>query len=132
MMMSHDPVDNALDHACTRNWALAMGLEPSAVFNYPGVDNVLQYSIASDNWFAPDLDDDGRVIDNQRLEWFRKAAVYANMSNLTDLAIYLDDDYEATVAHSIQLMSPDKDANGNPLWLVDPADVTNVVIRTFR
>lgn len=132
MIMSHDPVDNALDFASIHNWALAMGLTPSAVFNYPNVDNVYQYCLATDNWFKPDLDDDGRVIDNQRLEWFRKAVVYANMSNLADLAIYLDDDYEATVSHSIQLMLNDPDHNGNPSWLVDPADTVNIVLRTFR
>lgn len=132
MIMSHDPVDNVLDHASINNWALSMGLTPSGVFNYPNVDNVFQYCIATGYWFVPDFDDDGRVIDNQRLEWFRKAAVYANMSNLADLAIHLDDDYEAAVAHSIQLMSPDKDAHGNPMWLVDPADTNNIVIRTFR
>lgn len=132
MIMSHEPVDNALNFASIHHWALAMGLEPSAVFNYPNVDNVYQYCLATNTWFRPDLDDDGRVIDNQRLEWFRRAAVYANMSNLTDLAIYLDDDYEATVAQSIQLLSPDRDSNGNPVWLVNPADETNIVIRTFR
>lgn len=131
MQMNLDPIENAHDRAGIELWAKAMGLVPSHVFNYPSVDNVFQFCIATDTWFVPDYDGD-TVIDNERLENFRKAAVHFALSNLHDVAMFLDDDPEPTMAHMMQLMSNDPDTQGNPRWLIDPADLNNIVVRTFR
>jgi len=129
MEMSTNPVIMMHDHAMNTHWAQAMGITPSRLMSEPKCDNVLDYCLKYDVWFTPDMDGD-HIIQNERLEHFRLAMLHAELANMTDIGINLDDDLTDSVAAFNRLTTNDPDENGNQSWIMT-AYPYSIVYRTL-
>lgn len=126
-------ITHTMDYQMTEHWCNAVSpSEPSA---FPSVvfahGNILQFAQAQDIWFTPDYDEDGLVIDNDRLEQFRLACLYDCLSNMMDIGINLDDDDRPSSEFYTRLVTNDHDDMNRPSWLTHP-DPYSLPIRTYR
>jgi len=106
-----------MDFKTTQHWARAMNVPASVIMEHT---NVLQFAVSHDTWFMPDMDEEGCVIDNDRLEQFRLACLYDCLSNMLDIGINLDDDATGSVAFYNRLTANDHDDRNAPSWLTHP------------
>lgn len=129
-----DIITHTMDYKTTEHWCNAVtpsvpAAFPSTVFDH---GNVLQFAIAQDIWFTPDVDAAGNVIDNSRLEEFRLACLYDATSNLLDIGVNLDDEIAPTVEW-IRLLTQHAGTGepSNLLWMTYPTD-SSIILRTLR
>lgn len=127
-------ITNAMDYQMTEHWCNAVRA-PGDHVPFPTLIhehvNILKFAIAQDHWFVPDYDEDGVVIDNDRLEQFRLACLYDCLSNMLDVGENLDDDDRPSSAFYTRLVTNDHDAFNRPSWLTE-GDPASLVMRTLR
>lgn len=127
MNLSSNPVQNAHDHAMITRWAQAVGVAPGRVF-VARAESILHYSDDNQVRFVCEYSPMGHLLHTERLEHLRQALIHECLSNLLDVAIFIDDDAEESLALYRRLISGSTIDNV-PVWLAVPTD--SITLRTI-